>query len=223
MTKVEFLNALSARIGAIPAAEQQKALQFYAEIIADKTEAGMDEEAAVDALGSIDEIVAKTLSENEMAGESGSAVGSACQTPYTAPVKKRSAGMTVLWVTLIVFGSMIGLPIAIAIAAVIFSIWISLWAVVVSLWAVAVSLVAAGIFGIIPSVLLIAAHPAVGLFQIGMCLFCIGAGILLTIGMIKLTKLSARASVAMWKGMLGWFRKKEKQPVDQQVTAYERG
>lgn len=57
MNKTQFLEELSRRLEGLSDAERKIALDFYAELISDRMEEGMTEEAAVAALGSIDQIV----------------------------------------------------------------------------------------------------------------------------------------------------------------------
>lgn len=51
MQKTEFLDRLRAALADLPAEELEKTLGYYAEMIEDRMEDGMDEEAAVAAMG----------------------------------------------------------------------------------------------------------------------------------------------------------------------------
>lgn len=57
MTKDEFLSALTHRLGYLPYAEVKRTVDFYREAIDDRMEDGMTEAQAVEAVGSVDEIV----------------------------------------------------------------------------------------------------------------------------------------------------------------------
>ena len=61
MTKSEFLEELKCRLSELPDYEIEKTVSFYAECIDDRIEEGMTEEAAVSALGNIDDIVNEIL------------------------------------------------------------------------------------------------------------------------------------------------------------------
>ena len=63
MTRNEFRNALSARLLTLPMSESTKTLDFYDEMICDRIEDGMTEEAAVAALGDIDKLAREILSQ----------------------------------------------------------------------------------------------------------------------------------------------------------------
>ena len=61
MTKSEFLEELKHKLSKLPAYEIKKTVSFYAECIDDRIEEGMTEEAAVSALGNINDIVNEIL------------------------------------------------------------------------------------------------------------------------------------------------------------------
>ena len=81
MTKREFTEELCRRLKNVPADEANAIVNFYVESIEDRIEEGMDEEAAVAALGSIDDIVRTTVGaayarpETEARPESGESKG----------------------------------------------------------------------------------------------------------------------------------------------------
>ena len=59
MTKIEFILELKNKLSGLPQAEVDDRLLFYSEMIDDRIEDGMTEEAAVNDLGSIDEIASQ--------------------------------------------------------------------------------------------------------------------------------------------------------------------
>ena len=61
MNRKAFLRELKGRIAALPEAERDQKLAYYAEMIDDRVEAGMAEEEAVAALGTMEEIAAEAL------------------------------------------------------------------------------------------------------------------------------------------------------------------
>lgn len=65
MNKLEFINALGEKLTLLPPEEVTGILSYYAESIDDRMEDGMDEEAAIASLGSIDELAQKILAEQE--------------------------------------------------------------------------------------------------------------------------------------------------------------
>ena len=56
MTKLAFLDELEKRLSQLPQEEIDKHLSYYAEMIDDMTEDGMDEAAAVEKLGYADKM-----------------------------------------------------------------------------------------------------------------------------------------------------------------------
>ena len=63
MTREQFLNELKAALTAMEEKEKEAVLSYYAEMIDDRIEAGMSEEAAVMAMEPVPEIAARVLEE----------------------------------------------------------------------------------------------------------------------------------------------------------------
>ena len=63
MNKQEFLKALSDRLQGIPKEDREKSLEYYSEMIDDRTEDGLTEEQAVKAMGNVDEISDKIIND----------------------------------------------------------------------------------------------------------------------------------------------------------------
>lgn len=61
MNRHAFLRELEGRLAALSEAERDQTLAYYGEMIDDRIEAGMSEEAAVAALGAMEEIAAEAL------------------------------------------------------------------------------------------------------------------------------------------------------------------
>ena len=57
MTKHEFLKQLRAELERLPGAERKRQLDYYAELLDDMIEDGMEPEMAVERLGPVSEIV----------------------------------------------------------------------------------------------------------------------------------------------------------------------
>ena len=126
MNKQEFLNALSDRLQGIPIDDREKSLEYYSEMIDDMQEDGLTEEQAVKAMGSINEIADKII--NDMPIEK------ILKTKVT-PKRKLSA----LEITLIAVGFPIWFPIAISLIAVIFTLYLVLWVLILCIYIVAFS------------------------------------------------------------------------------------
>ena len=119
MSKQEFLAQLRKGLSGLPQDDIEERLTFYSEMIEDRMEDGLSEDEAVSAAGSVDEIVSQAVAE----------------TPLMKISKEKSkskrqprAGKIVL----LVLGSPIWLSLGIAALAVILSLYISWWAVIIS-------------------------------------------------------------------------------------------
>ena len=116
MTKKEFLSGLRKRLSGLPMRERKERLVFYGEIIDDKIEEGLTEEAAVDEVGSIDEIAEQLLAE------------------LPASASRPSKPVSRWQIVLLAVGSPVWFPILISVYAVIWSVLIALWAVEIPLY-----------------------------------------------------------------------------------------
>lgn len=183
MTKKDFLNQLEKGLSNLPKKEIEERLRFYSEIIDDRMEEGLSEEEAVEAVGSVPEIVAISIEE----------------TPLLKIAKEKIKPKRRLqsWeILLLVLGSPIWLSLLVAVFAVVFALYVSIWSLIVSLWAVFGSLAAAS-FGCIFSgaVLIYKTDILTGVALIGAGIFCLGLSIFifyclkaLTEGIVMLTK-----------------------------------
>ena len=185
MNKLEFINALGEKLTLLPPEEVTGILSYYAESIDDRMEDGMDEEAAIASLGSIDELAQKILAEQEhlvppaapeppkFDQEIPSDVP-----PIPEPKKRRmSPGIIVL----LVLGSPVWLSLALGLGCAAFGIWIAVWAVLGSLFIAAAAMAFAGVIGGIFS-FFVPASPstfAVRLLASGSCLAVAGVGLFL--------------------------------------------
>ena len=127
MTKQEFLAQLKDGLSGLPQSDIEERIAFYEEMIDDRIEDGLTEEAAVAEIGPVDDVVSQIISD----------------TPITKIVKERVRPKRKLqaWeIVLLVLGSPIWLSLLLAAFAVILSIYLVIWAVIISLWAVALSL-----------------------------------------------------------------------------------
>ena len=63
MNRNQFIDILARKLSSLPEQEIKQTIDYYYEIISDKINDGMSEDQAIESLGSIDEIVAATLSD----------------------------------------------------------------------------------------------------------------------------------------------------------------
>ena len=159
MKKLEFLELLKNRLNALDSKEVDKHVSFFAEIIDDHIDDGQSEEEAVSSLGDIDEIVNMILLE----------------TPIVKIAKARLNRKALRgWeIALLIIGFPLWFPLLIAAFAVVLSVYVPFWLVIISLWAVFASVVACGFGGIVVGIGFI----LTGNFMSGIAL--IGAGLVL--------------------------------------------
>ena len=123
MNKKEFLDILQARLAGLPQEDVKRSLEFYGEMIDDRTEEGMDEQQAVKEIGSVDEVVAQILSE----------------TPLQRLIKEKAKPSRTLraWeIALLALGSPIWASLLLAAACIFFSVYILIWSLVLVIYCV---------------------------------------------------------------------------------------
>ena len=178
MTKREFLSTLDARLGALSLSDKEKSLEYYAEMIDDRTEEGMDEAAAIEAIGSVEEVAAQILMEM----------------PLTMLMKpKRTPRNLGLWLCalplLIVFGAA-ALALLISYWSVILSLLVSFFAVVAALFGGALGGICIGI------VLIVTRYPLQGIAYVGAGCVCAGLGMLASLGIRPVWRCALRLFAA---------------------------
>lgn len=176
MTKQEFITGLRTRLSDIPEKEAEEHISFYAEMIDDRMEEGLSEAEAVSAIGSVDEIASRIVSE----------------IPHTKNAKeklKTKGGLKAWEILLLVLGSPIWLSLLVAALAVILSVYAVLWSAVVTLWAVFGSLVGVALGGAIQGLVFAFSGNAVsGGAMIGIAVLCVGLSIFAFFGCLAVTK-----------------------------------
>ena len=176
MRKQEFLDQLQSRLGGLPRAELEERLTFYSEAIDDRIEEGLTEEEAVAAVGRVEAVAEQILADIPLA--------------KLAKERVRPKGrLGAVGVILIILGSPIWLSLAIAVAAVVLSLYAVLWSVIASLWAVFAAVAACVPGGLAAGILFFCQGklPA-GLAMIAVALVCGGLGILLFFSCLAATK-----------------------------------
>ena len=198
MTKSEFLSGLDARLGALSLSDKEKSLEFYAEMIDDRIEEGLDEATAIREIGTIEDAAAQILTEM----------------PLTAPLQPKRKRKLGLWLCslplLIVFGAA-ALAILISYWAVILSLLVSFFAVVISLFAGALGGIVGGILQIVAGnplhgiALTGAGNPLQGIAFIGAGCVCAGLGIFAALAIKPVWKCAMRlfaAPVRLFKKLI---------------------
>lgn len=127
MNKKEFTAALESRLAGLPPEDIKERLSFYGEMIDDRVEEGLTEQEAIEEIGGTDGIISQI----------------AAEVPLKKLVKEKVKAKRSLraWHTaLIAAGFPVWFPLIIAAAAVVFSLYVSVWAVIGSVVAVDISL-----------------------------------------------------------------------------------
>ena len=185
MNKNEFLNELRARLSGLPQEDIDERISFYSEMIDDRMEEdGITEADAVNSIGPVDTIVKQIMSEIPLS-------------KIVSQKVKPKSGLKTWQIVLIVLGAPLWLPLLIALAATVLSIYVSIWSVVVSFYVTDIALVITAVAGIVGTIILFATGKvAAAFFIFGSALICTGLAILLfigcywlTVGVIALTKL----------------------------------
>lgn len=179
MNKTEFLEQLAGRLDMLPESEIAKSVSYYAEMVDDRVEDGMSEEEAVQNLGDMDGIVRDILCEVSI--------------PILMKAKmndsRNKMNNKALWLTLVIAGFPVWLPLLLAVILVIFAVYIVVWAVIVSLFAAWVSLGAACVAGVAGGLFLsFIRNLPTGMFLFGAALICGALTLFLFHPLIAMTK-----------------------------------
>ena len=128
MSKQEFLERLQEALSGLPQEDITERVNFYSEMIDDRMEDGLSEEAAVAEIGAVEEIKTQIVSEVPL--------------PKIVKEKIKQKQHLRAWeIVLLVLGSPIWLSLLIAAFAIILSLYIVVWSLIISLWAVEVSFI----------------------------------------------------------------------------------
>ena len=198
MTKAEFLQALETGLAGLPNKDREERINFYSEIIDDRIEEGLSEEAAINEIGSVDEIIRQTVTDRYY-------------TSLQNPPKQKNR--LPVWVIVLLC---VGAPLWISLAATVFSLIITayavIWTVVVTLWgAVFGTLCGCGVGGLAGGILLLCyGNTLSGVLLISTGLVCGGLAIFAFWGCIWATNGAALLSKLIFVGIKNCFVRKEK-------------
>lgn len=196
MNKNAFLSVLRERLNGLPEEDINKSMEFYSEMIDDRVEDGMSEEEAVEAIGTIDEIISQILSEVSL--------------PKLVKEKVKPKRALKAWeIVLLILSAPIWLPVLFSVIATVLSIYLTIWFVIISLY---VADLAVAVYGIALVALAIAAaiNGQFAVFGVlfGFGLVCGGLSILLFFGFNLVTKGILFLSKKAVLGIKGLFIKK---------------
>ncbi|MBQ8683594.1 MAG: DUF1700 domain-containing protein [Clostridia bacterium] len=183
MCKQTFLAALRQGLAGLPQNNIEEWLLFYSEMIDDRMEDGLSEKEAVAAMGPAEEVAALIIEEFPLA-------------KLVRERVKPKRAMPAWGIVLLVLGSPVWFFLLVAAAAVLLSLYISLWAVVISLWATGAALVGGAFGGVVAAVvLMLQGNVLTALAMLGAGLFLAGLSIFLSFG----CKAASRGAVLLVK------------------------
>ena len=194
VNKEDFLAALRERLAVFPDDEAEEYVNYYREMIEDHIDDGFPEKKVIEALGSVDDICAMILQE----------------TAITELLKKRIKEKRKLkkWQRmLLIFTSPIWFPIAIALAAtsaaLVLTLYIVLWTLILSLCVVEISLAACGLGASCVALLLLLSEFngfSAGILFSG-ALICAGLALILFSPCLLAIKGTGKLSKKIWLGI----------------------
>jgi len=190
MNKQIFLAHLRKGLSGFPQDEIEERLTFYSEMIEDRMEEGLSEKEAISAVGSVDEIISQVMAETPLV--------------KIAKEKIKPKRKLMAWeIILLVLSSPIWLSLGIAAAAVILSLCISLWSIIISLLAVFASLAGCSLCSIIAGIILACSgYFHSGMAMIGTGFICAGLSIFMFYGCRAATK----GIVMLTKKIVLWIK-----------------
>lgn len=197
MFREAFLGELRKGLAGLPEEELEGRLAFYEEMIDDRMEEGLTEEAAVAEVGPASRVIGQILAEIPLSRI------------VREKVKPRHA-LRVWEILLLVLGSPIWLSLLVAAAAVVFSLYAALWAVVISLWAADLSLAASAVACVAGGVLfLIKGRLIPACCALGAALVCAGLAILMFFLCLWLSKALVKGTGKFFAGLKARLMRKE--------------
>ena len=198
MSKKEFLDCLRQKLVGLPKKEVEERLSFYSEMIDDRIEEGLSEKEAVSDIGQVGDIVSQIVED----------------IPLTKIAKERiklKRRLKAWEIILLALGSPIWLSLGISVLAVVFSLYVSLWAVVASIWAVFISVaVAAPCSVLVGIVYALMGGTLMGVIMIGGGIFCSGLAIFVYAGCKAATYGTLQLGKRIALGIKRSFIRKEK-------------
>lgn len=192
MGKQEFLEQLTNALAGFPAAERERTLSYYTELIADAVEDGTPEEEAVAALEDVEVIAARIIDETPMHR-------------FVSEGVKRRSGVTL---ALLIAGAPLWFPILLAAVLIVLAVYLSIWAIAVGFFAAAIGLLAGGLGGILMCPFLWGKNVATAILTIGAGLICVGVGIFLFLFSCWFAKKLVQLFLASIRGMKNRFVRK---------------
>ena len=190
MTKEQFITSLRRELKKLPPEEVVSATEYYEEYFAealDNPELTAEELAAEEAR-LIGEIGSPKAVAAQIKSEYASRVLSGDETTRKYQPTVGNKISATWWIILGVLAAPVGIPIAIALGAVVFSLWIAVFAVVISLYAGGIGILAGGLAALVLGIIALVSSFSTGLMCIGGGLALVALAVLLGLGLTLLIR-----------------------------------
>lgn len=190
MNRQSFMRELAGKLSRLPGEERLAAMQYYEEYF---DEAGPEREAEViEQLGSPSDIAKQLLAEFVV------------KEAEVKPMKPKQSFQTVWIIIAALFAGPIALPLAIAVAALVFAAFVTVGALIFAGVVTAVALAGSAILVAVIGIRMLFIHPATGIVMLGGCLTLVGVGLL--VGLLMYIALG-KGLPMLATGLIGLFNK----------------
>ena len=196
MRKDVFLETLQKRLSTFSEGERKAICDYYAEMIDDRIEEGMEEEAAVADLGELEQIVEENLA----------------NLPFSTLMKvkvkesRQKSGHKGLWIVLAILGSPLWICLLLMVGLVWLSVYLCAGALLLCVYVFLGALLLCGAGGLVISWLFMFVRSLpVGICLLGMGLILAGVGCLLVQPVRALTRWAARGNRKLFRCIKSWL------------------
>ena len=184
MDRQAFLTALEAQLRRLPEQERQQSLRYYEEMIEDRMEEGMDEQAAVAAMGDVAEIAQEVLMDLSL--------------PKLVKTRLKPQRRLRVWeIVLLALGSPVWFPLALTAAVLFVVLYLVLWILAAACWCVVAAFAISALAGVGFGIWLLWQNPASAALFISAGLCCAGLTILSFFAMWQLSNCLVHLTAAL--------------------------
>ena len=187
MNKEAFLRALRARLSGLEREDIERSVEYYSEMIDDRIEDGYTEEAAVRAMGTVQDAADRIFSECSLLRITKRRIANAARQSSLKTVVVIATSP--IWVPILIALMAVVLSLAVAVAAIVFSVVIALFAVDISLFVASIGLIGVSVVYVIEGAFgATATLIGGGMVMLGVAILLFGACKVLGVGAFKLVK-----------------------------------
>lgn len=193
MTRREFMFELEDELAGLPLSEVNRITEYYDEIFNEALEDGKTEEEICAGLDNPQDIAGRVRAEIAF---------------VRAEQKPSAKSMSTVFIVLLgILALPIGLPIAIAVFAVVFSLFVTVFALVVSLGATVFGLFAGGLVGIAYGIsVIIQGNPLFGVGFVGASFILTGISVLGGFAVYYLFRVTIKGIARLCRGLYNWVQ-----------------